>query len=151
MTPFRNEKNSNWEGAYRVPAMVRWPGKIKPGTVSNEHRLASRLDADAARRRRCPDVKEKLLDGLQGRRHDLQGASRRLQPRALSHRPGEPKSPRKEFFYFSDDGDLTALRYDNWKFVFLEQRAHGHPAGLGRAFHAPCGCRKIFNLRTRSL
>ena len=81
MTPFRNEKNSNWEGAYRVPCMVRWPGKIKPGRSSNE--IVAHLDwlptllaiaGDA-------DVKEQAAQGLQGRRHDLQGPSRRLQPR----------------------------------------------------------------------
>ena len=86
MTPFRNEKNSNWEGAYRVPAMVRWPGKIKPGSVSNG--IVSHLDwvptllAAAG----APDVKEKLLSRLQDRQHDLQGASRRIQPAAVSDR-----------------------------------------------------------------
>jgi arylsulfatase A-like enzyme len=80
MTPFRNEKNSNWEGAYRVPAMVRWPGHIKAGTVCND--IVSHLDwmptllAAAG----VPDVKEAAPQGHESRRHDLQGASRRLQP-----------------------------------------------------------------------
>ncbi|WP_084143446.1 arylsulfatase [Methylocapsa acidiphila] len=124
MTPFRNEKNSNWEGAYRVPAMVRWPGKIKPGSVSNE--IVSHLDwlptflAIAG----APDVKEKLLSGYKLGKETfkvhLDGYN------LLPYLTGEEKkSPRKEFFYFSDDGDLTALRYDNWKFVFAEQRAPG--------------------------
>lgn len=124
MTPFRNEKNSNWEGAYRVPAMVRWPGKIKPGSVSNE--IVSHLDwmptllAAAG----VPDVKEKLLKGYKiGKstyKVHLDGYNQ------LPYLTGqEDKSPRKEFFYISDDGDLTGLRYDNWKFVFSEQRAPG--------------------------
>src|SRR5271167_2041964 len=124
MTPFRNEKNSNWEGAYRVPAMVRWPGKIKPGSVLTG--IVSHLDwvptllAAAG----VPDVKEKLLTGYKAGnmtyKVHLDGYN------LLPYLTGtEQKSPRKEFFYFSDDGDLTGLRYDNWKFVFLEQRAPG--------------------------
>lgn len=124
MTPFRNEKNSNWEGAYRVPAVVRWPGKIKPGSVSNE--VVSHLDwmptllavAGAA------DVKEKLLKGYKVGKTNfkvhLDGYN------LLPYFTGkEEKGPRKEFLYFSDDGDLTGLRFDNWKFVFSEQRAPG--------------------------
>ena len=96
MTPFRNEKNSNWEGAYRVPGMVRWPGKIKPGQVSNE--MVSHLDwlptllavgGDA-------EVKDKLLKGYKAGRHDLQGPSRRRQSRAVSHgtRPRRARASR---------------------------------------------------------
>ncbi|MGO9675080.1 MAG: arylsulfatase [Methylocella sp.] len=124
MTPFRNEKNSNWEGAYRVPAMVRWPGKIKPGSVSNE--IVSHLDwlPTLLAMAGVPDVKEKLLAGYEAGKETykvhLDGYN------LLPYLTGEaPKGPRKEFFYFSDDGDLTGLRYDNWKFVFLEQRATG--------------------------
>ena len=124
MTPFRNEKNSNWEGAYRVPAMVRWPGKIKPGSVSNE--IVSHLDwmptllAAAG----VPDIKEKLLKGYKvGKttfKVHLDGYN--LAPYLTGQ---EAKGPRKEFFYFSDEGDLTALRFDNWKFVFSEQKTPG--------------------------
>ncbi|MGE4173444.1 MAG: sulfatase-like hydrolase/transferase, partial [Methylocystis sp.] len=124
MTPFRNEKNSNWEGAYRVPAMVRWPGKIKPGSVSNE--IVSHLDwmptllAAAG----APDITEKLLKGYKIGKSNykvhLDGYN--LLPYLTAQ---EDKGPRKEFFYISDDGDLTGLRYDNWKFVFSEQRAPG--------------------------
>ena len=84
MTPFRSEKNTNWEGAFRVPAMIRWPGQIKPGQVTNE--IFSALDwfptllAAAGE----PDIKEQAADRLQRRRQDLQGASRRLQPAAVS-------------------------------------------------------------------
>jgi arylsulfatase len=124
MTPFRNEKNSNWEGAYRVPAMVRWPGKIKAGTVSND--IMSHLDwlptllAAAG----DPHIKEKLKKGHKAGKKTfkvhLDGYN------FLPYLTGqESKSPRKEFFYFSDDGDLTGLRYDNWKVVFAQQRAPG--------------------------
>ncbi len=124
MTPFRNEKNTNWEGAYRVPAMVRWPGKIKPGSVSNE--IVSHLDwmptllAAAG----VPDIKEKLLKGYKAGKTTfkvhLDGYN--LLPYLTGQ---EAKGPRKEFFYFSDEGDLTALRYDNWKLIFAEQKTPG--------------------------
>ena len=124
MTPFRNEKNSNWEGAYRVPAMVRWPGKIKPGTVSND--IMSHIDwmptllAAAG----DPDIKAKLKEG-----HEAGDKNFKVHLDGYNFLPyltgNEQKSPRKEFFYFSDDGDLTALRYDNWKVVFAQQRAPG--------------------------
>lgn len=124
MTPFRNEKNSNWEGAYRVPAMVRWPGKIKAGSVSNS--IMSHMDwmptllAAAG----APDIKEKLLTGYKAGattfKVHLDGYN------FLPYLTGQAKtSPRQEFFYFSDDGDLTGLRYDNWKMVFAEQRQTG--------------------------
>lgn len=124
MTPFRNEKNSNWEGAYRVPAMVRWPGKIKAGSVSND--IMSHMDwlptlvAAAGE----PDINKKLLKGHKAGYKEfkvhLDGYN------FLPYLTGETKtSPRKSFFYFSDDGDLTALRYDNWKVVFAQQRAQG--------------------------
>jgi arylsulfatase A-like enzyme len=124
MTPFRNEKNSNWEGAYRVPAMVRWPGKIQPGTISND--IMSHLDwmptlmAIAG----DPDIKEKLKAGLRVGdktfKVHLDGYN------FLPYLTGqEEQGPRKEFFYFSDDGDLTGLRFDNWKVVFAQQRARG--------------------------
>ncbi|MFZ1748267.1 MAG: arylsulfatase [Nitrospirales bacterium] len=124
MTPFRNEKNSNWEGAYRVPAMVRWPGHIKPGTVSNA--IVSHLDwaptllAAAG----VSDIKEKLQKGHQvGKmlyKVHLDGFNQ------LPYLTGqEKKSARESFFYFSDDGDLTGLRYDNWKLIFAQQREPG--------------------------
>ena len=139
MTPFRNEKNSNWEGAYRVPAMVRWPGKIKPGSVSNE--IVSHMDwlptflAVAGE----PDIAEKLKKGHKAGdktfKVHLDGYN--LLPYLTGQ---EPKSPRIEFFYFSDDGDLTGLRYDNWKIVFMEQRARG-TLRSGPSPSSPCGCR----------
>jgi arylsulfatase len=146
MTPFRNEKNSNWEGAYRVPAMVRWPGKIQPGTVSNE--IVSHMDwlptflAIAGE----PDIKEKLLKGHQAGNKTfkvhLDGYN--LLPYLTGQ---EAKSPRVEFFYFSDDGDLTAFRYDNWKLVFMEQRVTGTMRIWAEPF-VPLRIPKLFNLRT---
>jgi arylsulfatase A-like enzyme len=146
MTPFRSEKNTNWEGAYRVPAMVRWPGKIKPGTVSND--ILSHLDwaptllAAAG----VPDVKEKLLKsykaGNKRFKVHLDGYNQ------LPYLTGqEPKSAREEFFYFSDDGDLTGLRYDNWKLVFAQQREPGTLALWGEPF-VKTRIPWLYNLRT---
>lgn len=123
-TPFRNEKNSNWEGGYRVPCMIRWPGVIKPGTVyngicSHEDMLLTLLTAAGE-----PDIKEKLLKGHKANGRDfkvhLDGYN------LIPYFKGEVKeSPRHEFFYWTDDGNLANLRYDRWKIVFMEQRAHG--------------------------
>jgi arylsulfatase A-like enzyme len=124
MTPFRSEKNTNWEGAFRVPAMVRWPGHIKPGTVSND--IISHLDwmptllAAAG----APDITEKLLKG-----HQVGKMTYKVHLDGFNQLPyltgQEKKSARESFFYFSDDGDLMALRYDNWKLVFAQQREPG--------------------------
>jgi arylsulfatase len=124
MTPFRGEKNTNWEGAFRVPAMIRWPGHIQPDSVSND--IISALDwfptllAAAGN----SDVKENLLKGYESGgktfKNHLDGYNQ------LPYLTGqEPKSARKEFFYFNDDGQLVALRYQNWKFNFCEQRVEG--------------------------
>jgi arylsulfatase A-like enzyme len=146
MTPFRNEKNSNWEGAYRVPCMVRWPGQIKPGSVSNE--IVSHLDwlptllAIAGE----PDIKEKLKKGHKAGakkfKVHLDGYN------LLPYLTGKTKkSEREEYFYFSDDGDLTAFRYDNWKIIFAEQRVPGTLRIWAEPFVA-LRVPKIFNLRT---
>ena len=146
MTPFRNEKNSNWEGAYRVPAMVRWPGQIPAGKVLNgivSHNdwfvtlLSAAGDAD---------IQDELKAGC-----DLNGTTYKVHLDGhdqLGYITGAvDESPRQHFFYVSDDGDLTALRYDNWKVVFLEQRA----AGTLQVWAEPyteLRVPKIFNLRT---
>ena len=145
MTPFRNEKNSNWEGAYRVPAMVRWPGKIKPGSVANG--IVSHLDwmptllAAAG----VPDVTEQLLKGdkIGDRTFKVHLDGYNLLPYLTGQ---SEASPRRGFFYFSDDGDLTGLRYDNFKFVFLEQRATGTLQVWAEPF-TKLRIPKIFNLR----
>jgi arylsulfatase len=146
MTPFRNEKNSNWEGAYRVPAMVRWPGHIPAGEVLNgivSHNdwFVTFLSAAGD-----PDIQDELRAG-----HDLNGTTYRVHLDGhdqLDYITGAvDESPRKHFFYVSDDGDLTALRYDNWKVVFLEQRAPGTLQVWAEPY-TELRVPKIFNLRT---
>ena len=124
-TPFRGEKNTNWEGGWRVPAMVRWPGKIKAASVSNEimHHMDWLPTFLAAAGE--PDVKESLKKGgvkAIGRTYKVHLDGYNFLP----YLTGKTKeSPRKEIFYFSDDGDLTALRYDDWKMIFMEQKTMG--------------------------
>jgi arylsulfatase len=124
MTPFRGEKNTNWEGGYRVPLVVRWPGVIKPGSeineiISHEDWLPTLLAAAGD-----PDIKEKLLAG-----HEADGKSFKVHLDGYNLMPyfqGETSEwPRKEFLYWTDDGGLAALRYGRWKAVFQEQRSHG--------------------------
>jgi arylsulfatase len=123
-TPFAGEKNTQWEGGYRVPTLIRWPGVIEPGTrinqiSSHEDMLPTFLAAAGA-----GDIKERLLDGdvrSLGRRYKVHLDGYNLLP-ALK---GEEAWPRREFLYWTDDGNLAALRYDQWKVHFLEQRGHG--------------------------
>lgn len=146
-TPFRSEKDSNWEGAFRVPAMIRWPGKIKPDTVSNE--MFSGMDwfptllAAAG----DPDVKNKLLKGWSP---TTGGKSFKVHLDGFNQLPylegQQPKGARDEFYYFNDDGDLVAMRFGDWKAVFCEQRK---PGGFD-VWQDPFVCLrvpKIFNLR----
>jgi arylsulfatase len=145
-TPFRSEKNSMWEGAYRVPAMARFPGKIPAGTVSNE--IVSHLDwlptilAAAGE----PDIIEKCKKG-----HKVGDKTFKVHldgHNMIPHITGEdPKSPRKGFIYFTDDGDVAALRYDNFKIAFLEQRAPG-TLQIWAEPMIPLRLPKLFNLRT---
>ena len=146
MTPFRNEKNSNWEGAYRVPSLVRWPGRIPPGTVLNG--IVSHADwfVTLLAAAGDTDVADRLTGRYRPGRYHLPGAPRRAQPARLLT-GAEDASPRKHFFYVSDDGDLTALRYDNWKIVFLEQRAQGTLQVWAEPY-TELRVPKIFNLRT---
>ena len=145
-SPFRSEKNTGWEGAYRVPSFARWPGKIKAGSVSNE--IMSHLDwvptlvAAAGE----PDVDKKLLKGYKanGKNYKVHLDGYNFLP----HMTGKEKQgPRKEFFYFSDGGDLMALRYNNWKVHFMVQDQEGTLEIWQRQFR---GLRMpyIFNLRT---
>jgi arylsulfatase len=123
-TPFRNEKNSSWEGAYRVPCLVRFPGKIPAGSVSNE--IISHQDwfptflAAAGE----PDIAEKLKQGhkVGNRTYKVHLDGFNLIPHLTGK---DPKSPRKMFIYFTDEGDVAALRYDNWKLLFMEQKTEG--------------------------
>ncbi|MGV2818329.1 arylsulfatase [Phyllobacterium sp. SL163] len=145
MSPFRSEKDSNWEGAFRVPAMIRWPGKIKPDSVSNE--IFSGLDwfptllAAAGDK----DIKDRLLKGT-----DIGGKTFKVHLDGYNQLPylegQQPKGARNEFFYFDDDGQLVAIRWDNWKAVFCEQRAPGNL----NIWQDPLICLrvpKLFNLR----
>ena len=146
MTPFRNEKDSNWEGAFRVPWLVRWPGVTKPGSECNE--IVSHLDWLPTLLAAAGDaeIKEKLLQG-----HKVGDKTFKVHLDGYNFLPffkGETeKPPRVEYFYFSDDGDLMALHYDNWKLVFLEQRV----VGTLRIWSEPLVALrvpKLFNLRT---
>lgn len=145
-TPFRSEKNTNWEGAFRVPCIIRWPGHIQPGSISNE--TVSALDwlptfmAAVGE----PGIKDKLLKGYQAGsktfKVHLDGYNQ------LPYLTGQQeRSARKEFFYFNDDGDLVALRYENWKFVFEEQRATGTMRIWAEPF-TKLRVPKLFNLRS---
>ncbi len=146
MTPFRSEKNTNWEGAFRVPEIIRWPARIKPRTVSNE--IISHLDwlPTLVAAAGDPDIKDKLLAG-----HEANGRSFRVHLDGYNQLPyltGETeRGPRTEFFYFSDDGDLVAMRYDNWKLVFMEQRLAGTLQVWFEPFVA-LRVPKMYNLRT---
>ena len=144
-TPFRGEKNTNWEGGYRVPLVVRWPGTIKPGSVYND--IISHEDwmptlAAAAGQR---DLAKSLLGGAK-----IGGTSYKIHVDGYDWGPyfrGEvDKGPRKEFFYWTDDGDVAGLRYEQWKIVFLEQRAHGYE--VWQEPLVPLRLPKLFNLRT---
>ena len=146
MTPFRNEKNSNWEGAYRVPAMVRWPGKIKPGQVSNE--MVAHLDWLPTLLAVAGDtqVTEKLLKGYKvgNMTYKVHLDGYNLVPYLTGK---VEKSERNSFIYINDDQQMTGLRYDNWKFVFMEQRATGTMRIWAEPF-ITLRVPKIFNLRT---
>jgi arylsulfatase len=122
-TPFRNEKNTNWEGGYRVPCLLRWPGVVKPGTeindvMSHEDWLPTFMAAAGE-----PDIKEKLMKGYQAGDKTFKVHLDGYDQRDLFSGQGPGK--RKEFFYWTDDGQLAALRYDQWKLVFMEQKDHG--------------------------
>jgi len=145
-TPFRGEKNTNWEGGWRVPAMVRWPGKIAPGSVTNE--IVHHMDwfptflAAAGE----PDIKGKLKAGgveAIGRSYKVHLDGYNILPLLTGQ---VDTSPRHEIFYFSDDGDLTALRYDDWKLIFMEQRAEATFQAWIEPF-VPLRVPLIFNLR----
>jgi arylsulfatase len=146
MTPFRSEKNTNWEGAFRVPEMVRWPGRIRAGVVSNEiiqhHDWLPTLLAAAGQ----PEIVDKLKAG-----HTIGERTYKVHIDGydlLPYLTGEgDSSPRKGLVYFSDDGDVLALRFDNWKVVFMEQRAQGTLQIWAEPF-VTLRVPKLYNLRT---
>ncbi|WP_230292446.1 arylsulfatase [Croceicoccus sp. Ery5] len=144
-TPFRSEKNTSWEGAYRVPAMVKWPGHIEPGQVSND--IVSHLDwlPTFAEMAGIDDITGKLkagheMDGYKYKVH-LDGHS------MVGHLTKGEKSPRQGFIYWTDEGEVAALRVDNWKALFMEQRCQGTLQIWGEPF-VTGRIPKLFNLRT---
>jgi arylsulfatase len=146
-TPFRSEKNTNWEGAFRIPMIVRFPGKIAAGTISNgivqHHDWLPTFLAMAGE----TDVVEKLKKGgyeANGKtfKNHIDGFN------LLPYLTGkEEKSPRNIYFYFSDDGDVIGVRWDNWKVVFMEQRLKGTMGVWAEPF-TKLRVPKVFNLRT---
>ena len=144
-TMFKGEKNTQWEGGFRVPTLIRWPGTVEPGTVINEigahEDMLPTLLAAAGE----PDIKEQLLEGgveAIGRNYKVHLDGYDLGP-ALR---GEGEWPRHEFIYWTDDGEPAALRYDDWKVTFLEQNAEGLEVWIQpfTALRAPI----LTNLRT---
>jgi arylsulfatase A-like enzyme len=146
MTPFFGEKNTNWEGGWRVPAMIRWPGRIEAGAVSNE--IVHHMDwlptflAAAGR----GTIKEELIEGgveAIGRSYKVHLDGYNILPMLTGE---TEKSPRREVFYFSDDGDLTALRYADWKLIFMEQKEYATLRAWVEPF-TPLRVPLVFNLR----
>jgi arylsulfatase len=143
-TPFRSEKNSNWEGAYRVPAFARWPGRFQAGVtlnglVAHEDWMVTLLTAAG-----MPDVKERLMkgDNFAGRRYRAHPDGYNM----LDYFAGKAKeSPRKEFWYVNDDGQVVAARWQDWKVVFLENR--GEQFGVWREPFVELRVPLLFNLR----
>ena len=143
-TPFRSEKNSNWEGAYRVPAFVRWPEKFPAGVTLNG--IVSHQDwlPTFAAMAGAPDIKEKLLNGteLNGRtyKNHIDGYN------MLEYLSGKSnESPRKGFVYVNDDGDIVAVRWEDWKVVYKENRGKGF--GVWREPFTEMRVPLLFNLR----
>lgn len=146
MTPFRSEKNTNWEGAFRVPEMIRWPGHIPAGVVSNEivqhHDWLPTFLAAAGDTTTVDELKSSKKIGEKTFKTHIDGYN------LLPYLTGEvEKSPRPGLVYFSDDGDVLALRFDNWKVVFMEQRRIGTLAVWADPF-VELRVPKMFNLRT---
>jgi arylsulfatase A-like enzyme len=148
VNPFRGEKNTNWEGGWRVPCAVRWPGVVSPGSVSNGivHHMDWMPTFLAAAGK--DDIKEDLLDGYHSKAlgRDYKVHLDGYDVTAHLKDPQGTPSPRKEIFYFSDDGDLTALRYQDWKLIFMEQKTPGTFRVWMDPF-TPLRVPLIFNLR----
>jgi arylsulfatase len=143
-TPFRGEKDTNYEGGWRVPCAIRWPGVLEPGTVSNEIFSHTDMLPTLVAAGGEPDIVEKLKKGYKAGNKTF-----KVYIDGWNLTPffkGEVKeNPRKGFLYWSDDGDLMALRVAQWKAMFMEQRAHGFDVWVEPlvSLRTP----KIFNLR----
>lgn len=144
--PFRGEKNTNWEGGYRVPCAMRWPGVIKPGTIvndigSHEDMLPTLMAAVGEE-----DIKDRLMAGgvkAIGRTYKAHIDGYNLLPFLKGD---QEAGPREDFFYWTDDGDIAAIRHNNWKVVFMEQRGHGFD--VWQEPFVTLRFPKLFNLRT---
>jgi arylsulfatase len=122
-TMFRGEKNTQWEGGYRVPTLIKWPGTIQPGTVVNDIAAHEDMLATLLAAAGDPTVKEDLLKGRK-----IGDMTYKVHLDGYNFMPalkGQAEWPRKDFIYWTDDGSVAALRYDNWKVSFLEQQAEG--------------------------
>ncbi|EEE47853.2 Arylsulfatase A/related enzyme [Roseibium alexandrii DFL-11] len=159
LSPFRGEKNTNWEGGYRVPMLVRWPGQIPDGVVINPTTSALDWVPTLMAAAGDPDIKQKLMDGttLNDREYkvhldgfnllpNLTGEAARSLPILTEDAVRDAGWGRQAFFYWNDGGQLVALRYDDWKLVFKEQRAKTFDVWTEPfvSLRIP----KIFNLRT---
>ena len=143
-SPFRGEKNTNWEGGYRVPCAIRWPGVIAPGSVLNDVFAHEDVMPTLLAAAGVSDVREQLLKGAKvGNKTFKVHLDGYNITEALT---GKSPSPRHEFFYFNDEGSLVGLRYDQWKVVFAEQRSHG--MDVWQNPFVPLRLPKLFNLRS---
>ena len=143
-TPFRGEKNTNWEGGYRVPSMIRWPGVIKAGQIINEIGAHEDMLPTILAAAGDDKIKEKLAKGgvkAINREYKVHLDGYNLKP----FFEGKAEWPRHEFFYWTDDGKLAALRFNNWKVVFMVQRAHG--AAVWQEPFVTLRMPKLFNLK----
>jgi arylsulfatase len=145
-TPFRSEKNTNWEGAFRIPMLVRWPGHIEPGRISNDIVQHHDWLPTFAEMAGAPGAVDELKKGYKaiGRtyKNHIDGSS------LVEHLTDKKAvSPRKLFIYLSDDGDVLGLRFDNWKVLFMEQRCRGTMQVWAEPF-VRLRLPKVFNLRT---
>jgi len=144
-TPFRGEKDTNFEGGWRVPALIRWPGVLEPGTVSNEIFSLTDMLPTLVAAAGEPDIVEKLRQGYRAGRKTF-----KVHIDGYDLAPfwkGEVKeNPRQGFLYWSDDGDLMAIRVQQWKVTFTEQRAHG--LGVWREPMVSLRAPKVYNLRS---
>ena len=148
-TPFRSEKNTNWEGAYRVPALIRWPGVVQPHTEINEIFSAEDWVATLVTAAGEPDIKSKLLQG-----YDAGGKTFKVHLDGYDQRDllsGKGPDERREFFYWTDDGDLAGLRYDQYK----HGTTSAWPGSLDAAARAAAGAQAVQSafrpIRTRAI
>src|SRR5664279_2395087 len=143
-TPFRGEKNTNWEGGYRVPCAIRWPGTIQPGTINNDIYAHEDMLPTILAAAGLPDVKQQLLKGMKVGNNTFKV---HLDGYDLTDAlAGKTPSPRHEFFYFGDGGNLAAVRYMQYKIVFEEQRGEG--AEAWQEEYSKLSIPKIYNLRS---